>query len=133
MRTKMARETITFSQKQVELFAQITGDINPIHLDENYASRTIFKRPIVHGILSVGIISKLIGTKYPGEGTIYLGQEIKFLKPVYVDKQYDFEVSLLEVLNKKHRALLSTKIFDGTDLVLDGQALVMNPKVFPAG
>jgi 3-hydroxybutyryl-CoA dehydratase len=122
--------SFSFSQDQVRQYALLTGDNNPIHLDEYYAKNSIFKETIVHGMLTMGIISMVIGTKYPGMGTIYLNQEIKFRKPVYVNVEYKCEVELLEVFNEKHRALLATRILRDGELVMDGTALVINRETF---
>jgi len=77
-----------FTQNQVEDFARLTGDSNPLHLDPDYASRTLFKKPIIHGVLGASIFSKIMGTLFPGEGTIYLSQQLEFKRPMYVDTTY---------------------------------------------
>lgn len=120
----------SFSQDQVKQYASLTGDNNPIHLDEEYAKNSIFKQTIVHGMLTMGIISMIIGTKYPGIGTIYLSQDIKFFKPVYTNVEYQCEVRLIEHIRDKHRALLATRISCDGELVMDGQALVMNREIY---
>lgn len=132
MKNHSYSETFSFTQDQVNSFAEITGDKNPIHLDEKYAIDTVFKKPIVHGMLTAGIISKLLGTKYPGEGTIYLYQEMKFLKPVYVNQNYRCVIETVEIQYEKKRAILSTTIYEGDELVLTGKALVQNERMFCA-
>src|SRR6478752_7093968 len=79
----------SFSQEEVNRFAEVTGDCNPIHLDESYAASTAFKRPIMHGFLGGSIFSKVFGTLFPGEGTIYLKQSMSFVKPMYTDTAYE--------------------------------------------
>lgn len=118
-----------YSQNQVEQYAELTGDNNPIHLDADYAKNSIFKQTIVHGMLPMGIISMIIGTKYPGIGTIYLSQDVKFLKPVHTNVEYQCEVMLIEHFPEKHRALLATRIYFKGEIVMDGEALVMNHKL----
>ena len=75
---------ITITEDMVEHFARATGDYNPIHMDENYARGTIFKTRVVHGMLHAGLISGIVGTRFPGARTIYLIQSLKFLKPVFI-------------------------------------------------
>jgi acyl dehydratase len=105
-------ETITFTQEQVNLFAQVTGDNNPLHIDASYAANTPFKKPIVHGMLSAGIISKVLGTQFPGEGTIYLKQEIDFKRPIFTGIAYLFEFKVIELDKVKHIAHIQTSVKD---------------------
>jgi len=117
-----------FTQNQVEDFARLTGDSNPLHLDPDYASRTLFKKPIIHGVLGASIFSKIMGTLFPGEGTIYLSQQLEFKRPMYVDTTYKALVQVNQTNPDKHTATLTTRVLDNaTDkLVIDGEALVMN-------
>jgi acyl dehydratase len=116
-----------FTQKEVNLFAEVTGDNNPVHIDSEYASTTMFKKPIIHGMLGASIFSKVFGTLFPGEGTIYLNQELKFSKPMYVEKEYTAFFEVVEVNEAKHRAKIDTFIKDEEgDIVTSGSALIMN-------
>ncbi len=117
-----------FSQKDVEDFARVTGDNNPVHLDEQYAAKTMFKRPIMHGMLSASLFSKVFGTLFPGEGTIYLKQSLNFLKPMYVDRTYEAVFTVKEVISEKNRATVETVIKDkeSGNICTSGEALVMN-------
>lgn len=116
-----------FTQKEVNLFAEVTGDNNPVHIDFEYAATTMFKKPIIHGMLGASIFSKVFGTLFPGEGTIYLNQELKFSKPMYVDKGYTAFFEVVEVNEAKHRAKIDTFIKDEEgDIVTSGSALIMN-------
>jgi len=112
--------------QMVETFAEITGDKNPLHLDEEFASKTIFKKRIAHGILSLGIISSVLGMEFPGPGTIYMKQETKFLKPIYIDEKITIKITVKEKIPGKSRLILVTQIIkeDGS-LGIDGEALVM--------
>ena len=76
----------TFRQEDVTQFATLCGDNQPLHLDADFAARTFFKQPIVHGMLTASLFSTLIGTRLPGPGSIYIGQELKFLRPVYMNE-----------------------------------------------
>lgn len=93
---------VTFKQADVETFAKITGDNNPVHLDPEYAATTPFKRPIVHGFFSGAVFSKVFGTLFPGQGTIYLYQDMKFLAPVYVDTPLITKFEVLTVDTERH-------------------------------
>ena len=116
----------SFSQQDVADFARVTGDNNPVHLDEEFASKTIFKTRIMHGMLGACVFSKVFGTLFPGEGTIYLSQSVNFLKPMYVDVIYEAHFEVMEIL-EKNRARISTSILtnEGKKVVV-GEALVMN-------
>jgi len=117
-----------FSQDEVNRFAEVTGDKNPVHTDAAYAAKTMFKRPIMHGMLSASLFSKVFGTLFPGEGTIYLKQSLSFLKPMYVDTDYEAFFTVKEVIGDKNRAVVETLIKDkNTGLVCtSGEATVMN-------
>jgi acyl dehydratase len=117
-----------FSQDEVNRFAEVTGDKNPVHLDADYAAKTMFKRPIMHGMLSASLFSKVFGTLFPGEGTIYLKQSLSFLKPMYVDTDYEAVFTVKEVIGDKNRATVETLIKDkNTGLVCtSGEATVLN-------
>lgn len=117
-----------FTQEEVERFAEVTGDKNPVHLDAAYAATTMFKLPIMHGMLSASLFSKVFGTLFPGEGTIYLKQSLNFLKPMYVDVTYEAVFTVKEIIKEKHRAIVETQIKDkvrGT-VCTSGEATVMN-------
>ena len=116
-----------FSQQEVNQFALVTGDKNPVHTDAAYAATTQFKRPIMHGMLGASLFSKVFGTLFPGEGTIYLKQSLNFLKPMYVDTPYEAVFTVKEVMPDKNRAVIETAIKDQEGKVCtSGEALVMN-------
>lgn len=119
----------TVSESDIYLFAGITGDFNPAHLNAEYAAGTFFKKRIAHGMLAAGFISAVIGTRLPGTGTIYVGQQLKFMAPVYVGDTITARVEVAEVNAEKNRVKLKTTCSnqEGT-VVLDGEALVSPPK-----
>jgi acyl dehydratase len=124
------KHSFQFSQEQVNLFAEVTGDKNPLHLDDAYAAQTIFKRPIMHGMLGASIFSKVFGTLFPGEGTIYLNQSLKFLAPMFVDTDYTatFTVQLVDL--EKHRVTIKTEIINPEGkATVTGEALLQNPSI----
>jgi len=105
-------EVFSYSQEQVITFAELSGDKNPLHLDAEYAATTMFKKPIIHGILGASVLSKILGMHFPGEGTVYLKQEIDFKRPMYVNVQYEAQLKVLEINTDKHTAIIETKIVD---------------------
>lgn len=119
----------TVSESDIYLYAGISGDFNPAHLDEEYARNTFFKTRIAHGMLTASFISAVIGTKLPGPGTIYLGQELRFLAPVKIGDTITARAEVIEMIADKKKVRLKTTCTnqDGT-VVLDGVALVSPPK-----
>src|SRR4030043_1566081 len=120
-------ETIT--ESDIELFARPTGDFNPVHLDQVYAEKTMFKGRIAHGLFSVGLLSSILGNILPGHGTIYLSQEVKFLAPVRIGDTITARVEVIELIPEKNRAKFRTTCTnqDGK-LVVGGIAWGMPPK-----
>ena len=117
-----------FSQNEVLKFAELTGDNNPVHINEAYASKTIFKRPVMHGVLGASIFSKIFGTLFPGEGTIYLSQNLNFMRPMYADTEYEAVLKVKEMLNDKHKAVIETIIKDKLTgkICTSGEASIYN-------
>lgn len=119
----------TISESDVYLFAGITGDLNPAHVNEEYAKETRFHGRIAHGILTAGLISAVIGTRLPGPGSIYCGQTLSFLAPVHIGDTVTAEATVERLDSKTNRVFLRTecRIQDGT-LVTQGEAVVLAPK-----
>lgn len=124
-------ENIRFTQEKVNQFAECTGDNNPIHLDKEYAEKTPFKKPIVHGFFAGSVFSKVFGTQWPGEGTIYMFQEMAFLAPIFVEEDYIAKFEVIEVNEEKHRGLIKTTLEtkDGK-IAISGQAKLMHIERF---
>jgi 3-hydroxybutyryl-CoA dehydratase len=118
----------TITEEMVRDFARATGDYNPIHMDDEYARGTIFKARVVHGMLHGGIISRILGNYFPGVGTIYLSQTLKFLKPVFIGDEVTYRLKVLEYLQEKNRLCLETVCINQRgETVVTGEALVMPP------
>ncbi len=119
----------TVSESDVYLYAGITGDLNPAHINQAYAEKTFFRGRIAHGMLTAGFISAILGMKLPGPGTIYMKQELKFLAPVKIGDTITARAEVTEVVAEKNRIKLKTTCTnqEGT-LVLDGEAVVSPPK-----
>jgi 3-hydroxybutyryl-CoA dehydratase len=118
----------TISETDVYLYAGITGDLNPAHVNEEYAKKTFFKTRIAHGMLTAGLISTVLGNKLPGPGTIYLHQSLNFLAPVHMGDTITVRVEVVEIMAEKNRARFKTVCTrqDGIR-VLDGEAIVSPP------
>jgi len=119
----------TVTDSDIYLFAGVTGDLNPAHIDEAYAQETFFKTRIAHGMLSAGFISAVIGTRLPGPGTVYMHQTLDFLAPVRIGDTVTATVEVIEKLEEKKRIRLKTTCTnqDGVT-VLAGEALVSPPR-----
>jgi acyl dehydratase len=118
---------LTFGQGDVAAFARLSGDDNPIHLDPAAARAAGFEGTIVHGALVMGLFSRLLGTRLPGPGTVYLGQEIRFTRPVYPGIPVMAHVEVVSVREDKPVIVLRTWAETGQppELVMDGQATVL--------
>jgi 3-hydroxybutyryl-CoA dehydratase len=123
----VTREKI-ITEEDVLTFAKITGDNNPIHIDEEYAKNSIFKGRIAHGILVSGLISAILANDLPGEGTIYLKQELNFVKPVYIGSKVIGKVTVAELREDKPIAKLITQCLVDNEIVIDGHAIVKYSK-----
>ena len=119
----------TVSESDIYLYAGVTGDFNPAHINEVYAKKTFFKTRIAQGMMTAGFISGLLGIRLPGPGTIYIRQELDFLAPVHIGDTITARVEVIEILKEKNRVTVRTSCVnqDGT-LVLDGKAVVSPPK-----
>lgn len=101
-----------FTMEDVLQFAELSGDNNPLHVDEAYAEQGRFGRCVVHGILVSGLISKVLGTQLPGEGSIYLEQNLSFRKPVYVGDTVTARIQITEIQQEKKIVVLETNVYD---------------------
>ena len=115
------------SDRDIELFAEVSGDRNPVHLDEAYAQDTIFAGRIAHGMLSAALISAVIGEQLPGHGTVYLGQNLKFTAPVRPGDLVEAHVTVTAIDHSRRRVTLETHCRVGDTVVLKGDALVLAP------
>lgn len=117
----------TITEADLVMFAGVSGDTNPLHLDEEFASRTRFGGRIVHGMLTASLISTLIGTKLPGPGCIYISQDLKFRAPVRVGDTVETRATITEVEPERRRVELKTECTVKGKTVLDGTAKIMVP------
>ena len=125
-----AEFTKTVSESDVYLYAGVTGDFNPAHINEPHAEKTFFRTRIAHGMLPAGFISAILGTRLPGPGTIYMGQTLKFRAPVLIGDTITASAEVMEIIADKNRVRLKTTCQnqDGV-VVIDGEAVVSPPKL----
>lgn len=123
-------ETLTHAVLSAEVteFAELTGDRNPIHLSEEYASHTQFHSRIAHGLYTASLISAVLGTRLPGPGAIYISQSLNFRAPVHIGDIVTVEVAIVELVPDRHRARLACSCKVRGESVLDGEAWVKVPK-----
>jgi len=119
-----AKFSKTITEADIVMFAGVSGDVNALHLDQEYAASTPFKGRIAHGMLSAGLISAVLANRLPGPGTIYLEQQLKFLAPVRPGDTVHAEVCILDLQAEKGRVTLQTTCRVGEQVVIDGQAQV---------
>ncbi|MDU8927274.1 MaoC family dehydratase [Alisedimentitalea sp. MJ-SS2] len=115
------------TDEDIEMFAQVSTDRNPVHLDDDYAQDTIFEGRIAHGMLTAGLISAVIGEQLPGHGTIYMGQSLKFLAPVRPGDTVRAEVEVIDIDPAKRRVRLDCRCLVDGKKVLVGEATVLAP------
>lgn len=119
----------TITENDVVLFSEVSGDKNPVHLDETFAKESIFHTRIAHGGLINALFSTVLGTELPGLGTIYLQQDSKFIKPVYLNDHIKAIVEAIEINEEKNRVLMKTTAYNqNNEAVVIGTALVMPPR-----
>ncbi len=114
--------------QDIQSFAELSGDYNPIHLDEEYAAATRFGRRIAHGMLSASFISTVIGTRLPGIGSVYVSQSINFIAPVFLDDVVETIVEIMAFDPKTARATLCCQCVVGETVVIEGEALILVPR-----
>jgi 3-hydroxybutyryl-CoA dehydratase len=115
------------TDRDIQLFAEVSTDRNPVHMDDAYALDTIFEGRIAHGMLTASLISAVIGEQLPGHGAVYLGQTLKFMAPVRPGDMVYTEVTVREIDHARRRVTLDCHCMVGDTVVLKGEALVLAP------
>ena len=123
--TRQFKKIVT--DRDIEMFAEVSTDHNPVHLNEDYANETIFGGRIAHGMLTAGLISAVIGEQLPGHGTVYLGQTLKFLRPVRPGDQVTTQVEVINIDLGRGQVRLNTYCLVDGKKVLEGEATVLAP------
>ena len=119
-------QNVTFTQKFVSSFSKLSGDNNPIHVDHDYARKSGFEKPIVHGMAVGSVLSKIIGVDFPGAGSVYLKQSLDFRSPVFVDENYEFQLKVLSIVGD--RIFIQTRLYKDEVICVDGEAIVRAPR-----
>ena len=117
----------TITEADITMFAGVSGDTNPVHLNEDFAAASRFEGRIAHGMLTASLISAVIATKLPGPGAIYRSQSLKFMAPVRIGDTVMAEVKVTEVVPEKKRAVLETTCRVGETVVVEGEAVLWVP------
>jgi len=121
-------DKIKVTDMSIKKFASASGDKNPIHLNETFAKNTIFKSRIAHGMLIASFISSVIGNKFPGNGTIYVSQDLKFRRPVKINDIVKVKILVEKIISRKKWCQLKTLCFVKNKIVLEGTAVVVPPQ-----
>lgn len=124
----MSRAVVkTVTDRDIQMFADVSTDRNPVHLDEDYAQETIFGGRVAHGMLTAGLFSAVIGEQLPGHGSVYLGQTLKFTAPVRPGDTVRAQCTVTHIDHAKRRVLLDCRAAVGDTIVLKGEATVLAP------
>lgn len=121
-----------FSQEEVQRFAELTGDDNPLHLDAEYAAQTPFKRPIMHGMLSASVFAKVFGRDFGGSGGVHMSQLLEFVRPMYPDTRYEARFRCESIDTRRHTAEISCTVVDPATgkTTLRGTGIVFHKDMF---
>lgn len=123
---QFAEHIKTVTEADVVLYAGVTGDFNPMHINQTFAEKSRFGGRIAHGMLTAGFISAVLGMKLPGEGSIYMSQSLRFVRPVRIGDTITARIEVIELFTEKKRVRLATSCRNqNEEVVLDGEALVL--------
>lgn len=123
-----ANQSHSVSETDLQMFAAVSGDNNPVHLDEEFAAASRFKGRIAHGMLTGALISAAIACKMPGPGSVYLGQQLSFMRPVKIGDELEVQLEVLEKLPKNQVRIRTRVVNQQGKTVVDGEALVLAPE-----
>ncbi len=126
------KHRFSYTQEDVNLYAKVSGDINPLHIDAEAGKNSIFGRNIIHGFLGASVFTKIFGALWMADGHVYLKQTMQWLKPMFVDTNYEAVITVKEVFPDKNRVLYDCAIYDTTtgEQTFTGEALLMNKKQY---
>lgn len=126
------KHKFSYTQDEVDTYAKVSGDTNPLHVDAEYAAKSIFGKRIMHGYLGASVFTKIFGTQLHWDGNVYMKQNLVFLRPMYATQPYEAVITVKEIFPEKNRILYTTEIFEEgtTNLCTTGEALLMNKKAY---
>jgi len=126
------RHIFRYTQEDVNLYAKVSGDVNPLHIDPEAGKASIFGRNIIHGFLGGSVFTKIFGALWKADGHVYLKQSMQWLKPMFVETDYEAVITVKEVFPEKNRVLYDCAIFDKStgEQCFTGEALLMNKKQY---
>lgn len=117
----------TITEEEVRTFAELTGDDNPLHVDPDYAANTRFGKPIIHGVLLLGVFSKILGHDFPGHGTIAVSLSTRFLRPAPVGSEIEFRVQITDKVEKRQQVKARVRAYLDEKIIMGGEAVMIPP------
>lgn len=126
------KHSFSYTQEDVDTFAKVTGDTNPLHIDPQAGKDSMFGRNIIHGFLGASVFTKIFGALFYVDGHVYLSQSMKWLKPMFTDREYEAIVTVKEIFPEKNRILYDCAVYDKEtgEQTITGEALLMNKKQY---
>lgn len=121
-----------YTQEDVDTYARVSGDVNPLHIDEAAGAASMFGRRIIHGFLGASVFTKIFGALWYSDGHVYMSQNIKWLKPMFTDHDYEAVVTVKEIFPEKNRILYDCEVFDteSGERTISGEAMLLNKKQY---
>lgn len=126
------KHKFSYTQEDVNLYAKVSGDTNPLHIDEQAGKESMFGRCIIHGFLGASVFTKIFGALWYNDGHVYLDQSMKWLRPMFVDTEYEAEIVVKEIFPEKNRIKYECSVYDVTtgEKTITGEATLMNKKQY---
>lgn len=126
------KHTYSYTQDDVDTYARVSGDTNPLHIDAEAGKASMFGRNIIHGFLGASVFTKIFGALWYADGHVYMSQQVKWLKPMFVDQEYEAVITVKEIFKEKSRILYDCAVYDKAsgDQTIAGEALLLNKKQY---
>lgn len=126
------RHSFRYTQEDVDTYARVSGDTNPLHVDEEAGKASMFGRRIIHGFLGASVFTKIFGALWYADGHVYLAQSMKWMKPMFVDTDYEAVIRVKEIFPEKNRITYECAVYDKTsgDQTIAGEATLLNKKQY---
>lgn len=126
------KQEFSYTQEEVDMYAKVSGDTNPLHIDEEAGRNSMFGRRIIHGFLGASIFTRIFGTLWYADGTVYMAQSVKWMRPMFTEQQYVGVITVKEINAEKHRVTYVCEVFDVAtgEQTITGEATLMNKKQY---